>query len=172
MCDPVTATLVLTAATAGVTAYGTYKQTQAANAAAEYQSQVAANNQLSANQYAADAEKRAKQEADDHKRRIAAVKADQRASIAAAGFDVGQGSALDILSDTEAAGQLDILRIKDAGDREASKYRQQGANFGAESQLYANSKTSPFLAAGTSLLQGASQFGNQYSQFKSVGAIK
>lgn len=171
MCDPVTL-LVLTAASTAVSTYGSYQQTKAANKAAEFQSQVAANNQVAAEQYAKDAEKRAAQEANDHKRRIAAVKADQRAAIAGAGFDVGQGSALDILGDTEAAGALDILRIKDAGDREASKFRQQGANFGAESQLYANSKSSPFLAAGTSLLQGASQFGTQYSNFKAVGALK
>lgn len=164
MCDPTggVATMALIAASTAVSAYGAYTQQKAANKAADFQSQVASNNQRTAELYAKDAEKRAAQEASDHKKRIAAVKSDQQASMAAAGFDIGQGSALDILGDTAAAGAMDIARIKDDGARKAAQYRQQGSNFGAEAQLYANSKSSPFLAGATSLLQGASQFSSSY----------
>lgn len=166
MCDPVTATLVLTAVSTGVTAYGAYKQQQSTNAANKFQAQVAANNQISAEAYAKDAERRAAIEASDHKKRIAAVKADQQASIAAAGFDIGQGSALDILGDTAASGAMDLLRIKDDGARKAAQYRQQGSDFGAEAQLRANSNSSPFLAAAPSLLSGAASFSGKYADYK------
>ena len=163
MCNPVFAIMAVSAV---VSAMGAAQQTKAANEAAKFQSQVAANNEQTANMYAEDAITRAQIEADDHRRKIAQVKGDQLASIAASGFDVGQGSALDILGDTAAMGELDILRIKDNGAREAAKYRQQGANFGAEAQLAANSKKSVGLAVGTSLLSSASSGASQYSSYK------
>lgn len=172
MCEPATIALTIMAVGTAVSTVSSFQQQKAANKAAEFQAAVATNNQIAANQYAEDAKRRAAQQASDHRKRISAVKADQTAAMAAAGFDVGQGSALDILGDTAAAGELDILRIKDAGEREAAKFRQQGSNFGAEAQLYANSTSSPFLAAGSSLLAGASKFSTAYagySQNKQIG---
>ncbi|MDB5957695.1 hypothetical protein [Ramlibacter sp.] len=140
-------------------AYSAYSGSQANKSAANIQAQVAANNAKMAEYQTEDATARGDQAAQAQGMRTDRLKGTQRAALASNGVDLGQGSAVQILSDTDYFGQVDKTTILDNAAREAWSYRAQGANFDANASILRNraNAENPWLAAGTSFLGSATR---------------
>lgn len=165
--DPATialATLAVSAAGVGVSTYSAYRQAEAQNDAAEYNERVAKRNNEIAEIQALDAERRGKIEEKQHRLRVSRLLGAQRAAAAGSGVVVDTGSPLAMLEDTAMLGEYDAETIKHNAKREAWALRagKQGTSYG---------RTSPVLAAGGTLLGGASRLGAQYVQFNEMGLL-
>ena len=152
----------LVMAAAAVSAKGQMDAAKAQQASLDFQAQVASNNQTIALQNAADVRDRGEVEENEHRRRVKQTKGAARASQAANGFlvDDDAGSTnIDLLSDIEEAGTLDILRLRDNTAREARRAEIQGVNFQAQSSLLSlqSDSINPGLAAAGTLLAGAAK---------------
>jgi hypothetical protein len=151
MCDLVTAAAVGSLAFG---AMGAYQQSASAKASAEYQAQVAQNNAISAEYQAQDAIKRGEVAEAEQRRKTMMLKGSQTARLAANGLDISEGSALQILSDTDWMGEQDALTVRDNASREAWAYRQQGSNAQSNSNMLQASADAqnPLFAGATSLM--------------------
>lgn len=146
-------------------------QAASANAAqARYQAQVAAQNQALMEQKAADATQRGRL-AEENRRRLTAQQiGQQQAGLAAQGTDL-EGSPIDILGDTAAAGEVEALAVRSQAARQAYEYRAAGVGYGnsgvLESSRALNSTYQPnYLGAGASLLSGASTLAEKWRNFQ------
>lgn len=157
---------------AAASAYGAYSKSSADKSALEYQAAVARNNQQMATWQSEDALARGQTAVNQHQLKVAQLRGTQRASLAAHGIDLGQDSALDILSDTEYMGKIDANTIIDNSNKEAWTFRNQAANYGANAGLLAlrSDSESPWGAAGGSLLTSAGSVAKSWYAMKSVGA--
>ena len=152
---------------AGFNAYGAYSNSKATKTAYDAQGQIAANNAQIATWQAEDAIVRGDREASRSRLKTRQLKGSQRAALAANGVDLGEGSALNILADTDYFGELDAGTIKDNAAREAWAIRNQATNFTSEGSLLRSraDMESPVFAASTSLLTGANRVASHwYSQ--------
>lgn len=166
-----------TALSTGMSVIGQISQQQAqqqaasANAAqAVYQSQVARQNQDLMARQSADALQRGQVAEENRRRLIQQQLGQQTARLAAQGTDL-EGSPLDILGDTRAAGEFDALTIRGNAAREAYGYQAQGLGYRNQSALEstraANSVYTPnYLGAGGSLLAGASTLAERWKRFQ------
>lgn len=147
------------------------QQAASANAAqAVYQSQVARRNQDLMARQSADALQRGQMAEENRRRLMQQQLGQQTARLAAHGTDL-EGSPLDILGDTRAAGELDALTIRANATREAYGYHVQGLGYSNQSILEstraANSVYTPnYLGAGGSLLAGASTLAERWKRFQ------
>lgn len=167
------AMMALTAVSTGVAAYGAYTQAKAAKSSANYQADVDEQNAKAQERNAQDIEARGREEQDRYRRRLAQMMGSQRVQLAGTGVDIGSGSALDLMADTAGEGARDVATIGQNTARDA-----YGARVGAMSaQAQANigrataSGISPGLQTGTSLMSGATQFGDQWYTFKKNGDL-
>jgi hypothetical protein len=135
-------------------AMGAYQQSASAKASMEYQSQVARNNAISAEYQAQDALKRGEVAEAEQRRRTSMMKGSQTARLAGNGIDISEGSALQILSDTDWMGEQDALTVRDNASREAWAYRQQGSNAQSNSNMLRASADAqnPLLSGATSIM--------------------
>lgn len=94
--------------------------------------------------------------------------------MAAQGFDLTEGSNLDLLSETEELGEFDRLKIQNNTEREAYAARVQGMNYESQAGLYRAKAgaQNPFLAGTSSLLSGAGSVAGQWYGFQNSGAFK
>jgi hypothetical protein len=151
MCD---LTMALGAASLVMGGISAYQQSASAQASMEYQAQVARNNAITAEYQAQDAIKRGEVAEAEQRRRTAMMKGSQTARLAANGLDISEGSALNILSDTDWMGEQDALTVRDNASREAWAYRQQGANSQSNSNMLQASADAqnPLLSGATSIM--------------------
>lgn len=154
------------------TAVGTYSSIQSANAersAAEYQAQVAANNakvsEYNANAATAEGNQKlaaAQEQAAQHQGMI-------RAAFGAGGIDMDSGSALRTQQGVAQVDQLNQATITSNAARSAWNYRNQGADFTAQSQLdqmrAGQASSAAALGGIGSMLSGAGQFADKWQQF-------
>lgn len=140
-----------------MSAVSAFKGSAATQTATGMQSQVAANNAQIAEWQAADALVRGDRAAIRSRMQTHQLKGTQRARMAANGVDLGVGSALNILSDTDYFGDVDVDTIKDNAGKEAWALRNQAGNYRSESSLLQSRSDSekPWMAFGTSLLTSA-----------------
>jgi hypothetical protein len=156
----------LQTAGAAMSAVSAFQQSKGAKDAYGIQSQIAGNNATIAGWQAQDALARGEREASRVRMRGNQMKGRQRAALAASGVDLGTGSALEILTDTDFFTDVDASTIKDNAAREAWAIRNQAANFNYESELLGlrSDRENPWMAAGTSLLTSAGKVaGSWYS---------
>ena len=85
------------------------------------------------------------------------LKGTQVSRMAAAGLDLGEGSALNILTDTDLMTALDANTIRDNAQREAWGYRAQASNSNSEAGVLRSraDRISPTGSAFSTLLTGA-----------------
>lgn len=148
--------LAMYAAMAGaaVSAYGAYKSAQAQKAQAEYSAKVANANKIQAEINASDALQRGAAAELQQRQKTAQLASAQRAAMAANGVSIEAGtSAVDVLGDTAAQGELDALTIRQNAKRESNNYLAKAGNYDSQAQMSSMTadQTSPWLAAGTSL---------------------
>lgn len=142
-----------------------------ANAAqARYQAQVAQQNQELMSRQAADAIQRG-QVAEESRRRLTDQQiGKQLAGLAAQGTDL-EGSPTNILGDTAATGELEVLITRSQAARQAYEHQIAGVGYGNSGVLLSNrARTSTYqpnyLGAGASLLSSASTLAEKWRNFQ------
>jgi hypothetical protein len=116
-------------------AQGAAQQSQATKAAYEYQSAVSSNNAQLAQWQAQDALQRGAQAEQQQRLKTAQLKGSQRARLAANGVALDEGSALNVLQDTDYMGGQDAMTIRDNAAREAWGYRTQAGNYASDASM-------------------------------------
>lgn len=147
------------AAGAIMQAGGAYQQAQGQRSALQYQASVARGNAVLAGDQASDAIRNGQTAEGVQDLRTGQTLGTQRARMAANGVDLGEGSANDVLTTTKYMGERDALQIHDNAMMEAWGYRTQQQSFldDASREDGEASTISPWTAAGTSLLTGATK---------------
>lgn len=142
---------------AGVQAVGAYNQAKAEQASLRAEAQVQVNNAQLSEWQAEDAIERGNMSANEVILRGAQIKGSQRAAFAANGVDLGYGSALQVISDTDYLTAIDATQVQQNASREAWGYRMQAqqATDRAGAASRGASQIRPWLSAGTSLLTSA-----------------
>lgn len=159
MCD---ATTLMIVSTVTSVAGGLYQASASANAA-NYQAQINEQNAILADRRAKDAIERGQMEEERKKREGSLLRKQQEASFAAANIDTGYGSALDIITSSAFAAELDAAIIRSSAEREAEDFEVQAVNFRNQAQQDRYSAKGAkigglFGAVGTALDGGAGIF--------------
>ena len=167
--DPFTIfALILTAASA----YSGYVQAEAAKGASEYNASVERNNQI-----LSEAQKKNRQEQgvlQELDRRMATrkLRGSQVAEMAAAGLDLSEGSAAQIIAGTDFMGEVDALRVRDQANMDAWALDNEARQHKSNAEFYARqaSSTNPLLSG---VMSGASTFASLYSggAFSGLGGV-
>jgi len=136
-----------------------YNQAQAQRAGLQYNAAVARENAALAGGQASDAIRNGQVAEGVQDLKTGQMLGTQRAAMAANGVDLGEGSANDVLTTTKYMGERDALQIHDNAMMQAWGYRTQQQSFltDATREEAEASTISPWMAAGTSLLTGATR---------------
>lgn len=158
MCTPVIAGAV----GIGVSAYASYRQQQAQNAALEYNARVADVNARLAEQQAEQAAVRGARAERELRAGARQLEGAQRVGFAAAGVTPGGGSPLAAATDVIRGTELDAMDIRYNTALERWGYRVQAGESRAQARFARASRVSPFRAALPTLLGGTSQLALQF----------
>lgn len=146
MCD---VTLALTAASTVMQGMAAKQQGKYEQGVEEYNARLAENEAQKERNRATEAE-------NVQRRKTAELVSKQRAQLAAQGVELGSGSALSLVEDTETLGEMDALRIRESGEdafqakqSEASLRRHKGA---AAAQAGQNAFTGSLITAGAGVI--------------------
>ena len=172
MCTPMLATMFQ--ALGAISQARGQKQAAAAKANEyRYQAQVDDNNRKVALWKAQDAQDRGAKEEAAHRTKVAALKGRQKSVLAASGVEIGDGSALDILGDTAALGELDALTIRSNAEREAYEQKVNASNLAANASMKRMGANNAIIAGKigsmTSLLTGASSISSKWANYSGTG---
>lgn len=148
----------------GLGAAGAYSSSRNTKSAYQAQAQVAKNNAIIAGWQAEDALVRGDRAASVSRSKTRQLKGSQRAALAANGVDLGEGSALNILTDTDYFGEMDANTITDNAAREAWAIRSQASGYSAEASMLSSRASSeqPWLSTATSLLTSAGRVADRW----------
>lgn len=151
---------------------GAYAQAQAAQAQGDFQKKMSDLNAEIADRQAEDAEQRGGVEAGRAiiKGRRAADSA--RVAAAAAGLDPNSGSAADLIAESEAAGQMDAITIKNNAAREAWGYKVNAISSRSSGQMAqlagSNEARNTMLAGGMRAAAYALDASDRYGKNKTT----
>ena len=149
-----------------ISAYGQFQQGRQESAEAKFRAQVASNNAIIAGENADIALEKGRAEARDVRLKTAQRIGSQRAQLAAQGFDVSEGTSIDILGDTAALGELDVLRVEADAANQARDFEIQAGGFEAEATLgrfaAKGAKRAGTIGAVSTLITGASRAGSTF----------
>ena len=115
---------------AAVSAVGSMEAGSAAKASADYQSQVARNNALIANQNATWTAQAGESKVAAQGMKTAAVVGQAKAAQGASNIDVNSGSAAAVRAGTQSLGMLDAMTIRSNAARQAYGYTVQATGVG------------------------------------------
>lgn len=138
-----------------------YAQSQAAN----YQAQVARNNQIVANQNASIALQQGQTQEEAQRIKTGEMMGGIVANQAASGVNPNEGSALNVRSSAAETGELDALTIRYNSNLQARNLQYQGAQYGAQAQLYSSQAG---WDVANSILGGASSVSNKWLQYNQM----
>lgn len=152
---------------------GALQTSRAAREQANYQAEIARNNQILANRAAKETEQRGEREEYIQRLRTRQAIGKQKVAFASNGVLVDVGSAATAVADTAQFGELDALTIRDNAAREAARLRAMGENYSAEAELAKMRGQSEYSAAlmssfGT-ILSGATGVADKWYQYKNEG---
>jgi hypothetical protein len=160
--------LVAGLAGAGLSAAGTIEGGQATANAANYNAQVARNNETIANQNANYSIAAGEQQAANLSLKNAAVSGKIKAGQAASGVDVNTGSAPKVQASERETGQLDTETVLNNSELQAYGYRSQATGFeataGLETEEAEQAPEASDIAAAGGLLGSASSLGLKWAQ--------
>lgn len=142
--------------------------------ALNYQAQVSANNAKIAQWQAQDALQRGARTEQTQRLKTAQLKGAQRASLAARGISLDEGSALNLLQDTDFMGDLDVATIQDNTTKEAWGFENQANNALNDAALMTGraQATSPNAAMFGTLLTGAGSVADSWYRRSSLTAAQ
>ena len=91
--------------------------------------------------------------------------------MAANGIDLGEGSAVDVLTSTDYMGERDALTIRNTAAKRAYGYRTQGTSYQDSARMRdaTAGAINPTAAAATSLLGSAGQVSDYWYKSKAAG---
>lgn len=135
MCDGASWIAAAKWATAAMTAYAGYNEYQTGKERARYEVEQAEQNSALSQQQARDANLRGVVEADEQRMRTRQAIGQQRAALAGQGVEVGSGTSLEVLGDTEMFGKIDEDRIRLMASREAWGYQVQGLQYQDQARM-------------------------------------
>lgn len=101
----------------------------------EYQARMAEENDKIVQQNAATERQQGIEEARLQRIKVAQAIGSQKTAMAANGVDLTQGTALDVIEDTAAMGELDALQTRANYERKALAYEAQGYNYSNQANL-------------------------------------
>ncbi|WP_019646201.1 hypothetical protein [Novispirillum itersonii] len=154
----------------GMSMYGQMQQGQAAKAQANYQAQVAERNKQVLEYQAQDRAEQGQLQEEQQRLKVRQLMGTQRAALSASGVTLDDGSAVDLLTDTAAIGEMDAqtIRHNTAKDLWAIRNQQQGLD--AESTLLMSrgkaSAQAGAIGAASSLLGGANKVADDWYRFE------
>lgn len=177
MCEPISLTaaigLGLSAVGTAAAVAGSMQQGAAQKKQADYQAQVARNNQTVAAQNAQAAQNQAEVRAQAVQRAGDMKLSAQRAALGASGVGLDSGSALDVTGATAQQTALSVDQEAYQGRLSAYGYGVQGSNYAGAAQMAEASGqsagSSSYLNAAGSLLGGASQVAGKWSAWSKAG---
>lgn len=151
-------------------AYSAARNSASNKAAYNYQAAVSRNNAMIAEWNAQDAARRGEQDLIEQQRRTAALSGNQRATFASRGIDMSEGSALNILSDTEYLSNQDQLTLKDNTAKAVWQAKMQAYNEGTNAELLQmrSDAENPLFSGGASLLTGAGSVADRWYKYKAA----
>ncbi len=148
--------MAVSAAGAAMSAYGQYRQGEAAKAAGSAAEDIAAAN-------AEAIEKKTTYEEEMQRDKLKKIMGRQRALYAKAGVNINEGSPLLMLMETAEEGERDVQAIRYTGEVNRATALNQGrmAAFQGEQSYNAG-----MISAGSTFLTGLGQSGMSYAKFK------
>lgn len=157
----------VTAAGALSTAVGSYHAARTNKRNAELQALASEESARLAEWEAKDAVRRGERVEDASRLKFGRVRSAQNAALASSGFDLGAGSALDLLDDTEIASDIEAANIRENTGREANAAQNQARQFRnqARFQRAGAAGISPNAAAAQSLITGAGQVASSWYSY-------
>lgn len=164
------APVALAVAGTAMQAYSAYSTSTSNKAAYNYQAAVNRNNAMIAEWNAQDAARRGEQDLIEHQRKTAALMGNQRATLAGRGIDLSEGSALNILSDTDYLSKQDQLTIKDNTAKNVWQAKVQAYNEGTNAELLQmrSDAENPLFSGAASLLTGAGSVADRWYKYKAA----
>lgn len=139
MCDfgisALVASVVATVVSTTMGVVSSVQQGKAAQAQANYQAKINQRNAATAQANADDKRQEGIEEARMTRLKTAQKIGLQQASLAANGVDVSEGTALDMIEDTSAMGELDALTTRYNYEKQALAYEGQANNFNNQANL-------------------------------------
>lgn len=152
-----------------VSGVSSYQSAQAQASAADYQSQIYAQNAIAATTNAVNTRQAGYDEANKIKLETGSKVASQKAAMAANGIDVGEGTAVDLTDTTQYFGEMDALTtIKNANSR-AAAYDLESENYnmqsGLSSRMASNYRSSAPMAALGTAMTGIGQVSSSWGSF-------
>lgn len=143
---------------------GAYKKSEGEQTAYKFQSKVARNNAEIAEMQAKDAILRGQTNEHNTRLKTANLKGEQIASFAARGLDLGVGSPLDILTDTDFMGERDALLVRDNAAKEVWGLRNTAQNYTSNADLldWRADQQNPIADAAGTLLTGAGKVASSW----------
>lgn len=168
------ASVALMAAGAGSSAVGSYYGAKSQKSNLQFQADIAEVNARIADLGARSEMLRGEREVQSSRLKTAQLKSSQRASLAANGVDLGEGSAVNILSTTDLMGELDADTIAANAVRSAWGYKTQASNARSEAIVGRGTAAgiNPAGSAVTSLLGGSGQVASSWYSMNKAGAFK
>jgi hypothetical protein len=151
--------MVASVAGAGMSAYS---QMQSAN----YNAQVARNNQVMANQNASIALQQGQQQEEAQRIKTGSMVSAIGAQEAASGVNPNEGSALNVKSSAAETGELDAQTIRYNANLQARNLKYEGEMYGAQAQL--DTSQGEYGAMG-SILGGASSVSSKWLSYQQFG---
>ena len=164
MCTPV----ALGVASLVVGVAGSAMQGIAQSQAANYNAQVARNNQIVANQNASIALQQGQTQEQAKRIQTGEMGSAIVANEAASGVNPNEGSALSVRSSAAETGELDALTIRYNSNLKARNLQYQGAQYGAQAQLYSSQAG---WDVANSILGGASSVSGKWLQYNQMGVF-
>lgn len=160
---------------AGVSAYGIEQQGKAASNAAQYNSEVAANNAKIAQQNSAYAAAEGEQNTNAALMKTRAEVGAIKASQAASGVDVDSGSAVDVRSSAAETGELNAINIRSEAARKAYGYQTEAAGYsgqaGLDKSAASNDAAAGDIGADASIIGGLGKAGEDYTKYGAGNSV-
>lgn len=155
MCEPTTIAIAALVMGAGAGIY----QADAEQKSANYSAKVDENNAQIATYQAKAAATIGSVEEERHRAKVRQMVGTQRAALAGNGLDLGEGTALDLVTETAGLGEEDALTIRYNAMREAWGYNEQAkgykASAGYKRVAGKNAATGTLLTTAANTLSGA-----------------
>jgi hypothetical protein len=152
---------------------GQMQQASASASAANYQAQVARNNQTIAEQNATYSRQAGVVEAEQQSQRTARLVGAEIAGQGASGIDPTTGSPAEVVKGTREMGRLDTLNLVQNAELRARGFNieasNQGANAGLLTQQASNARTAGMFGAAGSLLTAGSSVADKWAKFQLEG---
>lgn len=149
---------------------GAYKKSSGEQQGYQFQSTIAKKNAAIAEMQSKDAMLRGVKDEQNVRMRTAQVASTQRASMAARGIDIGEGSPLNILTDTAFMGERDALTARDNSAKEVWGFQTQAQNYRDNASVldWRADQTSPGTDAFATLLTGGGKVASSWYSLRNT----